>query len=92
MKRIAPLLLGCAAMSGAALLASPVSAQQSQETKRGSASLDENNLSLELFGNNITDKYAATATGDPTQNGFTYLLRPREIGIELRYAYDRPRR
>jgi iron complex outermembrane receptor protein len=48
------------------------------------------NLSLELFGNNVTDKYAAVATGDPSQGGYTYLLRPREIGIELRYSYDRP--
>jgi iron complex outermembrane recepter protein len=49
------------------------------------------NLSLELFANNVTDKYAAVATGDPSQGGYTYLLRPREIGIELRYSYDRPR-
>jgi iron complex outermembrane recepter protein len=48
------------------------------------------NLSLELFGNNVTDKRAAAATGDPSQGGYTYLLRPREIGIELRYSYDRP--
>jgi iron complex outermembrane receptor protein len=48
------------------------------------------NLSLELFGNNVTDKRAAVATGDPSQGGYTYLLRPREIGIELRYSYDRP--
>src|SRR5665213_2635247 len=41
MNRIAPLLLGCAAMSGAALLASAVSAQESQENKRGPGSLDE---------------------------------------------------
>jgi iron complex outermembrane recepter protein len=48
------------------------------------------NLSLEFFGNNVTDKRAAVATGDPSQGGYTYLLRPREIGIELRYSYDRP--
>jgi iron complex outermembrane receptor protein len=48
------------------------------------------NLSLEIFGNNVTDKRAAVATGDPSQGGYTYLLRPREIGIELRYSYDRP--
>jgi iron complex outermembrane receptor protein len=54
--------------------------------------VQRDNLSLELFGHNVTDKRAAVATGDPTQNGFTYLLRPREIGIEVRYSYDRPRR
>jgi outer membrane receptor protein involved in Fe transport len=47
-------------------------------------------LSLELFGNNVTDKRAAVATGDPSQGGYTYLLRPREIGVEVRYSYDRP--
>jgi iron complex outermembrane recepter protein len=46
-------------------------------------------LSLELFGNNVTDKRAAVATGDPTQGGYTYPLRPREIGIELRYSFGR---
>jgi outer membrane receptor protein involved in Fe transport len=47
------------------------------------------NLSLEVFANNVTDKRAAAATGDPSQNGFTYLLRPREVGVEVRYSYGR---
>ena len=46
-------------------------------------------LSIEIFGRNITDKRAAEATGNPTQNGYVYLIRPREVGLELRYAYDR---
>ncbi len=53
--------------------------------------LQRDTLSVEIFGNNITDKRAAEATGDPTQGGYVYLLRPREIGLELRYAFDRPR-
>jgi len=48
-------------------------------------------LSVELFGNNVTDKYAAESTGDPASGGYVYLLRPREVGLELRYAFDRPR-
>ena len=48
-------------------------------------------LSMELFAHNITDKYAAESTGDPTTGGYVYLLRPREVGLELRYAFDRPR-
>ena len=53
--------------------------------------LQHNTLSVEIFGNNITDKRAAEATGDPNSGGYIYLLRPREIGLELRYAFDRPR-
>ena len=44
---------------------------------------------MELYCRNITDKYAAEATGDPAQNGLVYLLRPREVGLELRYAFNR---
>jgi outer membrane receptor protein involved in Fe transport len=44
-------------------------------------------LSVELYCRNVTDKNAAEATGDPSQNGFVYLVRPREVGVELRYAF-----
>ena len=53
--------------------------------------LQREKLSIEIFGNNITDKRAAEATGDPAQNGYVYLIRPREVGLELRYAFDRAR-
>ena len=46
-------------------------------------------LSIELFGRNIADKRAAEATGDPASGGYVYLIRPREVGLELRYAFDR---
>ena len=32
---------------------------------------------------------AAEATGDPTQGGFTYMIRPRELGVEVRYSFDK---
>lgn len=44
-------------------------------------------LSLELFCRNLMDKRAAEATGDPAQNNLIYLVRPREIGVELRYGF-----
>lgn len=47
-------------------------------------------LDIELFGRNITDKRAAEATNDPNQGGYVYLLRPREVGLELRYSFNRP--
>ena len=53
--------------------------------------LQHEQLSIELFGRNVTDKRAAEATGDPAQGGYVYLLRPREIGVELRYAFTRAR-
>jgi outer membrane receptor protein involved in Fe transport len=48
-------------------------------------------LSLELFGRNITDKRAAETVTDPAQGGYIYLLRPREVGLELRYSFDQSR-
>jgi outer membrane receptor protein involved in Fe transport len=53
--------------------------------------LQREQLAIELFATNITDKHAAEATANPTQNGYSYLLRPREVGLELRYSFDRPR-
>jgi outer membrane receptor protein involved in Fe transport len=46
---------------------------------------------FELFTRNLTDKRAAEATGDPNQGGYIYMLRPREIGVEVRYSLDRTR-
>jgi iron complex outermembrane receptor protein len=54
-------------------------------------SLQHDRLTVELFGRNITDKRAAEATGDPTTGGYAYMLRPREIGLELRYSTNQPR-
>jgi iron complex outermembrane recepter protein len=45
------------------------------------------NLAVELFAKNVTDERAAVVSGDPDRGGRQYLLRPREIGIELRYSY-----
>jgi len=53
--------------------------------------LQHQQLGLEFFARNLTDKRAAEATGDPSQGGFAYMLRPREVGVEVRYSFDKPR-
>jgi iron complex outermembrane receptor protein len=52
--------------------------------------LQHQQLGLELFARNLTDKRAAETTGDPTQGAYTYPLRPREVGVEVRYSFDKP--
>jgi iron complex outermembrane receptor protein len=47
-------------------------------------------LGVDLYARNVTDKRAAASTGDPTQGGYVYLLRPRELGVEVRYTFDKP--
>jgi iron complex outermembrane recepter protein len=51
--------------------------------------LQHKQFGFELFARNLTDKRAAESTGDPTQGGYTYLVRPREAGVEVRYSFDR---
>ena len=54
-------------------------------------SLQSRGLGADLYVRNLTDKRAATSTDNPTQGGYIFLLRPREIGVELRYSFDSPR-
>ena len=53
-------------------------------------SLQHAQLGIDLFARNLTDKRAAENTGDPTQGGYIYMVRPREVGVEVRYSFDRP--
>jgi iron complex outermembrane receptor protein len=53
-------------------------------------SVQRQQLGVDLYTRNLTDKRAAEASGDPTQGGYTYMLRPREIGVEVRYSFDKP--
>lgn len=48
--------------------------------------LQRDALAVELFGRNITDERGIASTGDPDEGGTQVLIRPREIGIELRYS------
>jgi outer membrane receptor protein involved in Fe transport len=52
-------------------------------------SLQHQQFGFDVFARNLTDKRAAENTGDPTQGGFIYMLRPREVGVEVRYSFDR---
>jgi outer membrane receptor protein involved in Fe transport len=44
-------------------------------------------LQLELFGRNITDERGVLTTTQPQFGGYQTLIRPREIGVELRYSF-----
>jgi outer membrane receptor protein involved in Fe transport len=44
-------------------------------------------LSIELFGRNISDERGVTSTGDPLLGAQQVLNRPREIGVDLRYSF-----
>ena len=54
-------------------------------------SLQNRQFGVDLYARNLADKRAATTTGDPEQGGYVYMLRPREVGVELRYSFDSPR-
>ncbi len=45
---------------------------------------------FELFTRNLTNRRAAETILDPAQGGYAYMIRPREIGVEVRYSFDRP--
>ncbi len=45
-------------------------------------------LSLEIFARNMADKRAVLSTASPVAGSDEILLRPRELGIELRYRYQ----
>jgi hypothetical protein len=44
-------------------------------------------LALELFGRNLADERAVLSTGLPEEGGNQVLIRPRELGVELRYSF-----
>jgi iron complex outermembrane receptor protein len=52
--------------------------------------LQHQQFGFELFARNLTNKRAQEATSDPTQGGYAYMLRPRELGVEVRYSFDKP--
>lgn len=49
--------------------------------------LVQDNLSIELFGRNITDEQGVTRIEPLAFGGDYVLIRPREVGIEVRYSY-----
>jgi iron complex outermembrane receptor protein len=42
---------------------------------------------VDLYGENLTDKRAVSVTGNPAFGGYQTLVRPRELGVEVRYSF-----
>ncbi len=50
--------------------------------------LRRGNLAIELFGRNVTDERGISASENPERGGRQILIRPREIGVALRYSLE----
>jgi outer membrane receptor protein involved in Fe transport len=44
-------------------------------------------LEVDLYGDNLTDKRAISNTSNPAFGGWQTLVRPRELGAEVRYSF-----
>lgn len=62
--------------------------QPSFETTDVRLAFQRDALSIELFGENVADERAAITSASPNVGSRIYLIRPREVGIELRYRFD----
>ncbi len=60
---------------------------ESYDTLNVRFGLVQDHLSIELFGRNITDEQGVTRIEPLPFGGDYVLIRPREVGIELRYSY-----
>lgn len=46
-------------------------------------------LAIDLFGRNVSDERAVLVTRDPAVfNSDQFIIRPREVGVELRYSFQ----
>jgi outer membrane receptor protein involved in Fe transport len=61
--------------------------QPSYDVVNARLGFDRGPLALELFGRNLTDKRAVLVTTNIAFGGDQTLIRPREYGVELRYAF-----
>ncbi|MBL8268888.1 TonB-dependent receptor, partial [Steroidobacter sp.] len=60
---------------------------ESYDTLNLRVGLVQDNLSVELFGRNVTDEQGVTRIEPLAFGGDYVLIRPREVGIEVRYRY-----
>ena len=44
-------------------------------------------LGLDVFGNNLTDERGVVATDQPSFGSHETIIRPREVGVEMRYSF-----
>ncbi len=63
---------------------------ESYDTVNVRFGLVQDNLSIELFGRNITDEQGVTRIEPLAFGGDYVLIRPREVGIEVRYRTTNP--
>jgi iron complex outermembrane receptor protein len=47
----------------------------------------QDKLEVDLYGDNLTDKRAISTTSNPAFGAYQTLVRPREIGVEVRYSF-----
>jgi hypothetical protein len=40
-----------------------------------------------VFGNNLTDERGVVATDQPSFGSHETIIRPREVGVEMRYSF-----
>ncbi len=72
----------------AAALVPRVITQDGYGTGSVRLSFSRDNLALEVFARNVTDERAILGTGHPVFGSDQFLVRPRELGVELRYRYE----
>jgi iron complex outermembrane receptor protein len=59
----------------------------SYDTANARLGFQTDTLSIDLYTRNLTDERAVVSQGEPVFGGTQVLIRPREIGIELRYQF-----
>jgi hypothetical protein len=67
--------------------ADEVLSQESFDTANLRVALQRRDLSIELFGRNLADRRGVIDTGQPSLGAKEILIRPREVGVELRYGF-----
>jgi iron complex outermembrane receptor protein len=64
-----------------------VLSQDSFNTANLRVAFQRDDLSIELFGRNLADERGVIDTGQPSLGAKETLIRPREVGVELRYGF-----
>lgn len=57
------------------------------ETTNARLSFQRGSLGLDLFGNNLTDERGIVGTQQPLFGSNENIIRPRQIGVEMRYSF-----
>jgi iron complex outermembrane recepter protein len=68
--------------------AAVVITQDAFDTANARLSFHRGALGLDLFGNNLFDERGVVGLTQPQFGGNQNIIRPREIGVELRYSFE----